>query len=341
MKNQSLFFSLFFSLILSANAQDTFSIIAVDPATGEVGSAGASCIDTYDCNGCGGVIIINNLLPGRGGMNSQATVCIPNSNLNNGLNQMNAGLSPQEVLDWLQANDACGFGNVNTRQYGIADFDPEGNPRAAGYTGANCLDYANHNTGESYSIQGNILLGQQILDSMEQRFLNTEGPLAKRLMAALQGANVPGADTRCLSAGISSKSAFIRVAKPDDVNGNFFLEINVPSVLPGVDPIDSLQTLFDEWYTTTLGAPSGLAPKVEFRVYPNPAGSELYIEPAQQTGEGFHARLFDMTGRQVIESTVAGPKTSLLLPTDLQTGIYLLEIRNREGQVVFTDKITH
>ncbi|MCB9284365.1 MAG: DUF1028 domain-containing protein [Lewinellaceae bacterium] len=341
MKKQSLLFYFLFSFLASSTAQDTFSIIAVDPATGEVGGAGASCIDTYDCNGCGGVIIINNLLPGRGGMNSQATVCIPNINLNNGLNQLIAGLSPQEVLDWLLVNDGCISGNVNTRQYGIADFDPDGNPRAAGYTGANCLNYANHNTGDYYSIQGNILLGQEILDSMEQRFLNTEGPLAKRLMAALQGANVPGADTRCLSAGISSKSSFIRVARPDDVNGNFYLEINVPSVLPGVDPIDSLQTLFDEWYTTTLGTPSGLAPKVGFRVYPNPAGSELYIEPVQIPVNDCQARLLDMTGRLIAECRLTGSKIALALPAGMPKGIYLLEIRDQAQQVIFTNKIAH
>lgn len=341
MKKQYLSILFFAFFVLGAGAQDTFSIIAVDPETGEVGAAGASCIDTDDCNGCGGVIIINNLIPGRGGMNSQATVCIPNTNLNNGLNKMNEGLSPQEVLDWLLVNDNCVFGNINTRQYGIADFDPDGNPRAVGYTGSNCLDYANHNTGDYYSIQGNILLGQQILDSMEQRFLNTEGTLAKRLMSALQGANVPGADTRCLGAGISSKSSFIRVAKPDDTGGNFYLEINVPSVLQGVDPIDSLQTLFDQWCMSVSGAPSGLAPKAEFRVYPNPAGSELHIEPVHLSGDGCQARLFDMTGRLVAEVSLEGAKTTLPLPAGLQSGIFLLEIRDAAQQVLFTDKIAH
>ncbi len=51
---------------------------------------------------------------------------------------------------------------------------------------------------------------------MEYRFLNTEGSLAEKLMSALQGAKVPGADTRCLNEGTSSLSAFVRVAKPND-----------------------------------------------------------------------------------------------------------------------------
>ena len=61
----------------------------------------------------------------------------------------------------------------------------------------NCFDYKNHIIGDHYAIQGNILLGQSILDSMESRFLNTSGSLSEKLMASLQGAKVIGADTRC------------------------------------------------------------------------------------------------------------------------------------------------
>ena len=90
------------------------------------------------------------------------------------------------------------------------------------------MDYKNHIVGPNYAIQGNILSGQAILDSMEARFLATPGPLADKLMAALQGANVPGADTRCLANGTSSLSAFLRVAKPNDLPGAFYLDLNGP-----------------------------------------------------------------------------------------------------------------
>ena len=74
-------------------------------------------------------------------------------------------------------------------------------------------------------------------------------------MAALQGANIPGADVRCLDEGISTLSSFIRVAKPDDINENFYIDLNVDSVIPyynqtgiWLEPIDSLQTMYDNWY---------------------------------------------------------------------------------------------
>jgi hypothetical protein len=75
-------------------------------------------------------------------------------------------------------------------------------------------------------------------------------------MAALQGAKVPGADTRCLDEGISTLSAFIRVAKLEDVN-DYYMDLNVNSVTPyfnqtaiWIDPVDTLQTLYNNWYDT-------------------------------------------------------------------------------------------
>ena len=101
------------------------------------------------------------------------------------------GLSPQEIIDWLVAHDAQN--NPTIRQYGIVDLTRNG--ESAAYTGVNCNDYKNHVTGPGYAIQGNILLGQIIIDTMHTTFLNTPGPLADRLMATLQAAKTPPWDT--------------------------------------------------------------------------------------------------------------------------------------------------
>ena len=66
-------------------------------------------------------------------------------------------------------------------------------------------------------------------------------------MAALQGANIEGADSRCLDNGTSSLSAFIRVAEPSDSEGSFFLDLNINNTNNGQEPIDLLQTLYDQW----------------------------------------------------------------------------------------------
>ena len=85
-------------LFWTASAQDTFSIIAVDPVTKEVGSAGASCVTGVGASGI--IDIITDIIPGRGGINSQAYVCIPNINLQNGIMRMDLGDSPSAIIDW-------------------------------------------------------------------------------------------------------------------------------------------------------------------------------------------------------------------------------------------------
>ena len=263
----------FFLLILfspTLRAQDTFSIVAVDTITGEIGSAGASCIDESQIPG--GAIIISDVIPGRGAIHTQSYW---NSvNQQNAHNRMVEGMSPQEIIDWLSTHDAQG--NPAVRQYGVVDFDSNGHSRSAGFTGANCLNYKNHITGPNYSIQGNILLGQQILDSIEARFLNTEGSFAEKMMAALQGANVVGADTRCTANGTSSLSAFIRVARPEDEIGDFYCDLNVPSLPEGMEPIDSLQTLFDAWLETVVGVEEKQSGP-ELFIYPNPASDYVKV----------------------------------------------------------------
>ncbi|MCH8903197.1 MAG: DUF1028 domain-containing protein [Bacteroidetes bacterium] len=218
---------------LSGIGQHTFSIVAVDTATGQVGSAGASCINNS--------IIISDLHPGVGAIHTQAAWNSFNQVYASSL--MDQGLDPQTIIDSLVFYDA--LGDATVRQYGVVDFDPSGVPRNAGYTGTSNSTWANHISGYNYSIQGNILAGQQILDSIEAGFLNTNGTLAEKLMAALQGANVPGADTRCLPNNTSSLSSFLRVANPNDSNDNFFLHVDVNNTPPGKEPLVSLQDIFN------------------------------------------------------------------------------------------------
>lgn len=238
-------------------AQDTFSITAVDPVTGLVGSAGASCI--------AGSIILSDVHPNRGVIHTQAQYNATNQLV--ARNLMNAGFTPQQIIDSLILRDA----NHSIRQYGITDFIGS-TIRTAGYTGINCSIYKNHNLGPNFTVQGNILLGQQILDSMYARFTNTVGTLAEKLMAALQGAKVPGADTRCQPLR-SSISAFIRVARPTDPqNGPYWLDLNVQTVPSPKDPIDSLQILFNGWQTTGISNNQGIYPEIFSLAqnYPNP-----------------------------------------------------------------------
>ena len=244
--NKTTLYTILFSTICWA----TFSIVAIDPETGEVGSAGGSCI--------AGSIIISDIHISQGVIHTQSYY--HPTNQNNASNYMNQGYSPQEIINYLTDNDVSN--NPGIRQYGIVDL--ENNGRSASFTGETCSDWKGHLNGSTYAIQGNILLGPEILDEMEQNFLNTNGPLSHKLMSALQGANVPGADTRCLDEGISTLSSFIRVAKPEDIPNNIYLDLNVNSVTTHhnqtgqwIDPIDSLQTLYDGWVQNQIDSELG------------------------------------------------------------------------------------
>lgn len=264
-------------LVTKANAQDTFSIVAADSTSREVGSAGASCVDLIQFN-IPDPGFLGDLLPDTGAINTQAYYLPANQNA--ARTRMRAGLTPQQTIDWLVKNDAGD--NPTLRQYGIVGFT--GNTvSAAGYTGVNTDDYKAHRTGSidgiHYSIQGNILLGPQIIDSMEARFRREPGDLACRLMAALQGAKVVGADTRCAPNGTSTLFAFVKVAQPSDPYGapSFSLGVRTRNN-QRIEPIDSLQVLFDAVKTcgVTSTAPTDLDPLV--RVFPNPSGGRLSVE---------------------------------------------------------------
>lgn len=317
----------------TAFAQDTFSIVAVDSTTGEIGSAGASCIDEIGFPGSNGAIIISDIIAGRGAIHTQSYWNFANQVTARA--KMEDGLAPQEIMDFLATNAGDAQSNPKIRQYGAVDFDPSGSPRAAGFTGVNCFDYKNHVVGKNYSIQGNILLGQQILDSMEVRFLNTPGPLADRLMAALQGANVVGADTRCTNNGTSSLSAFLRVAQPNDPDGEPSLSLNVPSLPAGQEPIDSLQTLFDAWKITAASEPkTGLQPLA--RVFPNPSAGDFFIE---NKIDGARLRLFNSAGKPLFETVLSAGRQTLSTSRFPQAGFYFLKLETPDGKDILAEKL--
>ena len=303
-------------LISKTISQDTFSIVAVDPENQEVGSAGASCIN--------GSIIISDIHPGIGAIHTQSYW--NSTNQNNASDLMDQGYSPEEIIEYLIESDSQG--NPSIRQYGVVDLADGG--RSAAFTGENCYNYKNHIFGQTYSIQGNILLGQEVLDLMEMNFLNTSGSLATRLMAAMQGAKIPGADTRCLSYGLSSLSAFIRVAKETNSEDSLYLHLNVNNTQDGIDPIDTLQDLFDVWYAEN---PDLITIQFEFNEGWNLVGLSAYVNDATYGSifsEAISGTLFSFNSGYVSESElIPGMGYWLRFTTDgsdLLTGIPIYDL---------------
>ena len=322
-------YTLLFVFLVKATltAQDTFSIIAVDPVTGDIGSAGASCVTGI---GSAGIIdIITDIIPGRGGVNSQAYVCIPNTNLQNAIAQMEAGSSPSEIIDYLLLNDSCASAGFNPeyRQYGIADFDGSGNPRTAGWTGSLADNYKEDRQGSNFSIQGNILLNQTVIDNMEANFNSTSGTLADKLMAAMQGANFAGADSRCLASGTSSTTAYLLVYHADDDPNNPYLRLNVGQQASGIEPIDLLQDLYD----TFLGVEENtIASKIQ--LFPNPATDTLSLI-VDTSVSIMSYQLFYISGKKMIPNNEESfnNKTLEIHISGLNTGVYFLRVATNLG----------
>jgi uncharacterized Ntn-hydrolase superfamily protein len=308
-------------------AQDTFSILAFDSLTGEVGAAGASCVDLFQLPGTANDFITE-IIPGEGAIATQASYL--QTNQQNARWEFLGGDSPTQIISWLQANDAANDPTV--RQYGVVRMNA-GYPQTAAHTGSNCLNYKNHKLGPNYSIQGNILLGAQVLDSMEARFNREPGDLACKLMAALQGAKMIGADSRCAPNGSSALFAFIKVSQPGDAFGQpaFLLSLKTHTNA-GIEPIDSLQAMFNQVKSctlTTVGIEKIKQLALDFFIYPNPSGGSIKLKTWSALPS--HCVIRSITGEIVFEANFT---KELSISTEIwKKGVFSVEIAT-EGSLV-------
>ena len=162
----------------------TFSIVARDPATGELGVAvqsrafRAGAIVSYAKAGVGAI----------------ATQAAANQAYGpRGLDLLELGLSPDEVVEHLTGSDP----GRDRRQ--LAVIDAEGRVRA--YTGSGTSAWAGHIEGDNYSVQGNILASEAVVEAMAAAFESSRGALALRLMDALDAGEAAGGDARGKQSG--------------------------------------------------------------------------------------------------------------------------------------------
>jgi len=189
--------------------------------------------------------------------------------------EMEIGTDPVVILELLEAQDS----SHQTRQYGIVDTLG----RAASFSGSQNGAYKNDLTGKigtlTYSIQGNVITGQPVLDAAEDAVLNTPGGLPEKLMAAMEAARAMGGDGRCSCTtgppnGCGSpppsfeKAAhvgFVIVARRGDRHGrcllskgcataDYYLELNVRNTTASdPDPVLTLRADFDAWRAALIG----------------------------------------------------------------------------------------
>ena len=157
----------------------TYSIVARDPDTGELGVAVQShwfsvgSIVTWARPGVGAVATQANLEPAYG----------PRV-----LDLLAGGVPAPEALARLVAEDPLG----QSRQ--VAVVDAAG--RAAAHTGSSCIPYAGHVTADGISCQANIMASERVWPAMLEAFQAANGSLADRLLGALDAAEREGGDIR-------------------------------------------------------------------------------------------------------------------------------------------------
>jgi uncharacterized Ntn-hydrolase superfamily protein len=202
----------------------TFSIVARDPATGQMGIAVAS---RYFSVGA----VVPWAEANVGAVATQADVNVgygPKA-----LELLRKGVPAQEVADRLLAEDT--FPGKDGRQFAIVDA--RGN--VVTYTGPHAPNWAGGQKGATWAAQGNILVGPQVPKAMGKAFESAQGELAEKLYAALNAGNLAGGDKR----GRQSASMLI-VCKEcgRNTNNDRYLYINVDD---NPDPFKELRRLLD------------------------------------------------------------------------------------------------
>jgi uncharacterized Ntn-hydrolase superfamily protein len=158
----------------------TFSIVARDSITGEIGVAVQSHWFSVGTS----------VSWAEAGVGAVATQSFTNKSFGiRGLNLLRNGMSAQQALDSLLKDDE----GRDVRQ--VAIIDNKGN--VATHTGKSCIDYASHIKGNNFSVQSNMMLANKVPSAMADAFEKSKGkPLADRLITTLEAGQKAGGDIR-------------------------------------------------------------------------------------------------------------------------------------------------
>lgn len=202
----------------------TFSIVAIDPQTGDLGVAVAS---RYFSVGS----VVPWAMADVGAVATQANVNVGYGQ--EALDLLRQGVTAQEALKKILANDT--FEGKDGRQ--VAIVDAKGN--IAAYTAPNAPKWAGDRQGKTWSAQGNILVGPQVPEAMGKAFEATQGELAEKLFAALKAGDAAGGDARGRQ---SASMLVVRKRGGRNINNDRYIYINVDD---NPTPFAELRRLLD------------------------------------------------------------------------------------------------
>jgi uncharacterized Ntn-hydrolase superfamily protein len=223
----------------------TFSIVARDPATGEMAAAVQSHWFSV-----GSLVIW-----GKSGVGVVATQSfIRKAYGPEGLALLEQGKSPQDALNELLSKDP----GREVRQ--VAFLNTKG--ESAVYTGKKCIDYATDLHGANYSVQSNMMLTDKVCKAMQQAFLkNTHLPLAERVVSCLKAAQAAGGDIR----GKQSAALIVVSGKPvKEAWNDKLIDLRVddsPAPIIELERLLSLQRAYEHMNNGDLQVEKGNMPK--------------------------------------------------------------------------------
>ncbi len=195
----------------------TYSIVARDPATGQLGIAAASRF-----------FAVGSLVPHiRGGTCAVATQAFVNPLWGlEAAERMTKGETAPDVLADLVSRD----GGQAQRQAHLIDKDG----RQAVHTGADCIDWCGHVTGDGVSVAGNMLVGETVItDTLAAYQAHPELTFAERLLTAMEAGEAAGGDKR------GKQSAALRIHRSEDFP---WLDLRTDD---HSDPLAELRRLYD------------------------------------------------------------------------------------------------
>ena len=213
----------------------TYSIVAFDPATGDLGVAVQSKFF-----GVGSVVPW-----AKAGVGAIATQAEANVTYGpDGLRLLASGKTPRQVVQILTDTDP----RPEVRQFGIVDA--QGN--VAAFTGAKCLDFAGHRENKNFTVQGNILAGEAVIKGMESAYLaaqkKPDSELGDWLVAALDAAEQAGGDKR------GRQSAALLVVRANSGYGRAndrYIDLRIEDHAEPIQEITRLLEMHKRFYPAT------------------------------------------------------------------------------------------
>src|SRR4051812_22587488 len=204
----------------------TFSLCAIDPATGQSGAAVTTRVPFVGR-------AVPHVRAGVGAVCTQASTVVEYGP--RGLDMLARGVEPQAVLADLLKDDA----QRETRQVGVIDMKG----RAAAHTGKQNGNWAGSRQGKTYTVQANIMVGPEVVDAVATTFESSEGsglPLAERMILALEAGYAKGGDRRWGNL----QSAAIKIADPNDPGrGGDFISLAI-EVGEHADPVGEMKRIY-------------------------------------------------------------------------------------------------